>query len=272
MSPGVVASATMFPRTGYHPTMKFGIALPIDHAYLAQSAGFDYLEEDLTGLLSPHLPDDQWHAPPKCTPPVLVVHGLIPESMPITGPTVNLTGLRLHVQRACERAGQLGIRVISLSSPGALRIPEGFDPKQAKSQILEFLRTAVPFFARYELMLVAGVNSTADCNVMTTLPEVMQYVWAVDHPWFQCSLNLGKQDGDSSTEQIHDAAPWIRHVQFSDELTENFQSALSELKQSKYDDIISLNAPLKSSPNEIYSTLNDLRVAWNTATTSLSKA
>src|SRR5579859_1490924 len=141
---------------------------------------FDYLEPDVTEVLRPDF-HDQWSLP-HASIPIHAVHSLIPASLPITGPGADLPSLRLHVQRSCERAAELGVRVITLSSADALRVPAGFDAKLAKSQVLDFLRIAVPFFARHELMLVAGVNSPDRCNVMTTLPEVLQYVWQVDHP------------------------------------------------------------------------------------------
>jgi hypothetical protein len=219
--------------------MQFGLVLPRD-AELSDRADFDYLEPDVAHLLKLQLTDDMHDMPPLPKTPIRAAHSLIPATLPITGPDANLPALRLHVQTTCERAAQLGVRIITLSSPDALRTPEGFDAKQAKSQVLDFLRTALPFFARHQIMLVAGVNPPDQSNVMTTLPEVLQYIWQIDHPWFQCLLDLGFASSRLITmEQVKDALLWIRHVYVPGPSSE-LQTVLSALKQANYDDLISV--------------------------------
>ena len=216
--------------------MKFGIELPIEKAGQARSAGFDYIEEDIARLLKPEISDEFWDAPKSIDLPVLAADSLIPESMAVTGPGVDLPALRLHVQRVCERAARVRLRILVLESPASLRIPDGFDPKQAKQQIIEFLRTALPFFARHELMLVAGPNRADKCNILTSLPEVLQYIWAVDHPGFQCLLDIGQvQDGQVSMEQVNDALPWIRHVYVPQDGGEAIPEVRKVLRRYKYD-------------------------------------
>ena len=236
--------------------MQFGLVVDsLQHT--PPVGGFDYVEADVAQLLQPERPDPDW-SPPRLEIPIHSVHSLIPASLPITGPDANLSALRLHVQRACERAAQLGVRTITLSSPAALRFPDGFDPKQAKSQVLDFLRTAVPFFARYELMLVAGVNPPHESNVMTTLPEVLQYVWQVDHPWFQCLLDLGLvSSGLITTEQVKDALPWVRHIYVPIE-TAGLQEYFAELKRAKYADSISVTPATGSDPHQAVAQIREI--------------
>jgi sugar phosphate isomerase/epimerase len=241
--------------------MQFGLVLPLD-AGLSAPTDFDYLEPDVAHLLKPQLTDDVHQTPPPSNPPVLAVHSLIPASLAVTGPQADLPALRLYVQRACERAARLGVRIITLSSPAALRFPEGFDPKQAKSQTLDFLRAAVPFFARYEIMLVAGVNPPDSSNMMTTLPEVLQYVWQVDHPWFQCLLDAAlASSGLITPEQVNDALPWIRHVHVPPEL-ENVEPVLAELKRARYQDLISVNPRTAIDPDDAARAVPSLRSLW----------
>jgi sugar phosphate isomerase/epimerase len=245
------------------PSMRFGLVRHIDQPYTTPSAAFDYIEADLGQLLSPQIADEQWRPPLRTDPPIWAVYGLTPESMPIVGPNVDLPALRLHVQRVCERAGQMGLRVINLSSPGALRIPEGFDSKQAKRQVLEFLRTAVPFFARYELMLVAGANVGAGCNLMTTLPEVLQYVWEVDHPWFQCLLDLGHLgNGVMTMDQVTDALPWVRHVHVPADGS-NLEPVFAGLKQVGYQELVSVTLALGNDMEAISLFLQTARALWD---------
>jgi len=238
--------------------MQFGLVLPRG-ADLSVPADFDYLEPDIERLLEPQLPNDKHDVPPLPKTPIRALHSLIPASLPITGPHADLSALRLHVQRACERAAQLGVRVITLSSPDALGFPEGYDPKQAKSQVLDFLRTALPFFARHEIMLVAGVNPPDRCNVMTTLPEVLQYVWQIDHPWFQCLLDtrlLGS--GNITPEQFNDGLPWIRHVYVGGSVP-GLSTVFAALKRAKYDDLISMT----ETHSDLSESLRSVRQTWS---------
>jgi sugar phosphate isomerase/epimerase len=241
--------------------MKFGALLPLDQADIARSAGFDYLEDDIQRLLRPDLPDEQWTAPPLPSIPVLAAHSLVPPTLPITGPNADPQALRAHIHRTCERASALGVRVLVLSSPAALRFPEGFEQKQAKPQILDFLRTAMPFFPRYELMLVAGPHLPSECNIITTLPEVLQYIWAVDHPNFQCLLDIDRIDSCGiSIEQINDALPWVRHVRTSVE-GPNIEPVFAELKRAKYQDLISVSHRTGSDLNNAIPTLKATWIA-----------
>lgn len=236
--------------------MRFGITLPFDGVARARDAGFDFLETSLLAQTGP--------TPSVATIPILAADSLIPPTLRVVGPDADPAALRAHVHRTTERAAELGIKVIVLDSPAAMAVPEGYDRKQAKSQTLDFLRTALPFFARYDLMLVAGPYRADTCNVLNSLPEVLQYVWAVDHPHFQCLLDAEHfHEAGAPLEHVQDALPWVRHVQ----LTPDPRNAaiLGALKQYKYDGAITLRSAADAPVEQLRRKLDLVRAQWAAA-------
>jgi sugar phosphate isomerase/epimerase len=232
--------------------MEFGLVGALDQAAFGETAGFDFLEIATTQLLNDA-------PPPTCGIPILAANGFLPDGMRITGPEVFLTPVREHVGEVCERAEQMGIKTILFDAGAARNVPEGFDRKQARRQIVEFLRTALPYCARHGAILVCQPLDPVQSNTINTLPEAMQYVWEVDHPNFQGMLDAGHfLSAVEPMENLRDAMPWIRYVHVPDD-RRNLRSIFSELKRGKYDGQISV---VHRSPEPARELLEFLKQQW----------
>jgi len=256
--------------------MQFGVVAPIDQADLAKQAGFDFIEEVVPRFLAAHEPDDAWHgnALADASPlPVRAANSLIPGSLKLIGPDADEAHARQYIQRICERAERAGIRTLVFDA-ASCRVPEGFDRKQAKRQILGFIRSAVHFCARHKIMMVCKAMNRDECGIINSLPEALQYVWEVDHPNFQCHLDtfhFWKEQ--EPLENLRDALPWIRHVHAADGPVRtlpgvsghcDYRSILSELKRAKYDGSIVMETSNPTpSQEQLASSLRFLRNQWN---------
>jgi sugar phosphate isomerase/epimerase len=259
--------------------MRFGIVVPIQDAARAKAAGFDFIEEVAPRFLAADQSDDVWQGETlvRNSPlPILAANMLIPASLKLFGPEADPAALRSFMQRVCERAELTGIRTLVFGSGVARTVPEGFDRKQAKRQILEFLRSSVHFCARHDIMLVCEAMNRDECNIINSLPEALQYVWEVDHPNFQCLLDTFHFWKEREPlENLRDALPWIRHVHVADSPTRtppgisgsnDYRSIFAELKKANYDGDITIEtinyAPILQ---EMEQSLAFLKMQWNEA-------
>jgi sugar phosphate isomerase/epimerase len=259
--------------------MRFGIVAPIQEAARAKAAGFDFIEEVVPRFLAADQGDDVWQGAALAdgSPlPVRAANMLIPGPLKLVGPDADTTALRNYIQSICERAERTGIRTLVFGSGVARTVPEGFDRKQAKRQILEFLRSSVHFCARHNIMMVCEAMNRDECNIINSLPEALQYVWEVDHPNFQCLLDtfhFWKEQ--EPIEDLRDALPWIRHVHVADSPvrtppgiigSSNYRPIFTELKKAKYDGDVTIEtinyAPIL---DEMERSLAFLKQQWNEA-------
>ena len=236
--------------------MRFGLACSIERSPLAQAAQFDFIEVSTAQLLK----SDSISA---AAIPSLVANDLLPPEMLISGPGVVLAPIREHVHRVCERARQFGVKTLAFDADLARSVPPDFDRKQARRQILEFLRMTLPFCASHGITLVCQPLDRARSNIINTLPETMQYVWEVDHPNFQALLDAGLFISSAEPlENLRDALPWIRHVQVPHNGVD-LRQIFAELKRARYDDLITVVPATAQEPDP--QLLEILKQQWSAA-------
>ena len=233
--------------------MQFGLVVPVEQSAHAKEAGYDFVEEVVLRLLQGDVPDEQWDGARRaaaCVLPVPAANLLVPGHLKITGPDASLEKLRPYMSRVVERAARVGMKILVFGSGMARSVPQGFDPKDARRQILEFLRMTVPFCARHGVTLVCEPLNSRDCNIITSVSEAMEYVWQIDHPNFQCLVDSHHLWVDNEPlEHVRDAMPWLRHVHLADVegrrppgMTgkNDYRPLFAELKRGNYDGLISV--------------------------------
>lgn len=235
--------------------MRFGVCVPVASAALARQQGWDFVEENIQTLFQGQLPDAQWQnlATIKQAPlPVLAANCLIPGSMKITGPSVDFAAVTQYITHVMARARQAGTKTLVFGSAGARNVPEGFDRQQARQQILDFLKMAVPLAARNSVTLVAEPLNKGESNIINTVAEAMTYVKAINQPAFQCLVDAFhfNLDGDS-LEDLRAAMPWIKHVHLADREGRvapgtsgktDYRPIFKVLKEGKYDGALAVEA------------------------------
>ncbi|MDP9313617.1 MAG: sugar phosphate isomerase/epimerase [Chloroflexota bacterium] len=200
--------------------MLYGICTPVHNAGAARQTGWDFIEENAQKFLVGDVPSTEWqglehvrHA----ALPVLAANSLIPASLKITGPEVDIAHLMRYMHQVCARAKQIGITTLVFGSGGARNVPEGFDHVTARQQIVDFLAQSAPIAAQHDVTLVVEHLNTSESNIITSLREALWYVQAVGHPNVQClvdSYHFWLED--EPLENLRDALPAIRHVHLAD--------------------------------------------------------
>ena len=233
--------------------MNFGICIPVEESARVRAMGFDYVEEVVPRLLQGNVADAQWTGESRAKAaslPVPAGNALVPGTIKIVGPDAVPETLRAYVERITGRAARVGIKTLVFGSGAARTVPDGFDPREAKRQIVEFIRMAMPYFARHGILMVFEPLNRGECNIINSIPEAMEYVWQVDHPNFQCLLDVYHFWLENEPlEHLRDAMPWIRHVHLADTegrrppgLTgkNDYRPVFAELKRAGYEGTMSI--------------------------------
>lgn len=197
--------------------MKFGVCGGAARAEAAATAGYDYLENSVAGLLKPLEEEEAFLAElekTKALPlPTPVVNCFVPGDIKITGPEADLNRLEEYVTVVFKRARKANVDIIVFGSGGARRIPDGFDRDEAWQQLKEFCQMLSPIAHAHDVCVVIEPLSQSECNVFTTVGECARMVREVDHPGLRLLVDgyhWGK-DKDS-VDDLVEACPLLAHA------------------------------------------------------------
>jgi sugar phosphate isomerase/epimerase len=195
----------------------FGICTPSVNAPALQAAGWDFVEDNVQGLLQGLLPDDQWHAPAPAVLPVLAANVLVPGSLKITGPDVDPDRLKQYMATVTRRAGGVGIKTLVFGSGAARMVPPGFDRATAERQVVDFARMAAELAGTHGVTIVFEPLNRHECNIVNSVAEAAEFAARVDHPNCQVlvdTFHLWMEH--EPVENVARAVSMIRHVHVAD--------------------------------------------------------
>ena len=201
----------------------FGVCTSVEEAHVAADAGWDFVEENIQGLLQGEKAEGEWTGAARVAAARLPRAGvpaancLVPGHLKITGPTADLEKLRPYMANVCRRAATVGMKTLVFGSGGARNVPEGFDRAIAKQQIIAFLQMSAELAAAEGVTIVVEHLNGKECNIINAVAEAMEYVRAVNHPRVQClvdSWHLWREE--EPLANLAAAMPWIKHVHLAD--------------------------------------------------------
>ena len=256
--------------------MLFGICAPLASAAAVKAAGWDYVEDNVQGLLQGLVPDDQWTAPPPAVLPVLAANVLVPGSLKVTGPDADLPKLTAYMATVLRRAQQVGIRTLVFGSGAARMVPPGFDMARANDQIIAFARASAELAAGHGITIVVEPLNKSECNIVNSVAEAAAVAAAVDHPNCQAlvdTFHLWMEH--EPVDNVARAIALIRHVHVADlhgrvapglSGKADYRPLFRVLKDAGYDDTISFEgAPIPDFEATAPKVLAFLKDQWASA-------
>lgn len=181
------------------------------------AAGFGYLELSLTADLVPDKPEEVFLPSLerlKALPiPCPMMNGFLPGNGPkLVGPQADHPALLRWVQAAFPRARRAGVRLITVGSGAARRIPEGFEPSRARAQFSQAMAAAAAVARDNGLTLAVENLNSGETNLGTTLAETLAMLEAAG-PDVKLTADLYHmlRDQDPATE-LRKAAGRLVHV------------------------------------------------------------
>jgi len=183
--------------------MQFGVCGDARMAAFAARSGYDFAEGSVGGVLMPREPEATFRAALAALRaaelPYPVLNCFVPGDLKITGPAADLAALRAYAATALVRAEQAGVRVIVFGSGGARRIPDGFDVKAARTQLVSFCSLVAGMAHDRGVTIVVEPLNRAECNVLTSVAECAALVRDVAHPGVRLLVDAYHflRDGDA---------------------------------------------------------------------------
>ncbi len=259
--------------------IQWGYCVKSTDAARFKAAGWDYVEENVQGLLKGTQSDAEWEdaaVAKSCVLPIMAANSLVPGDIKITGPAVNSAILKSYMTTVIQRAKIVGMKTLVFGSGGARNYPAGFDRATAKKQILEFLAMAAPIAQQNGVTIVAEPLNRKESNIINSVAEGMEYVKELNHPAFQClvdSYHFWLED--EPLKNLEAAMPSIQHVHLADKDgrvapglsgTADYKPFFKVLKAGGYNGLISVEA---GGTDKIHgkeaSILAYLKEQWNAA-------
>jgi len=168
--------------------------------------------------------------------PTPVGNVFLPGEIKVVGPEPTAPAEQMaYVQKAFDRAQQLGLEIIVFGSGGSRKVPDGFSKDQAFEQLVEFAKRIAPEAQKRNITLAVEPLQTGETNTINSAAEGLKWVKAVDHPNFRLMvdfyhLSLEKEDPAILVE----AAPYLMHIHIANPEGRVFPQDLGEYDYSKF--------------------------------------
>jgi len=114
--------------------------------------------------------------------PALAFNYLVPPTIPIVGPSVDVERLRRYMDVVAPRAASLGGAILVLGSGPARRLPEGYSHAVAVAQFRAFASLAAEAADRHGLTVALEAINRTETNFLHTLADAVEHAHAIDHP------------------------------------------------------------------------------------------
>ncbi len=155
--------------------IRLGVCTSPANADIVAEIGFDYVEFSLSSVAA--MSDEEFSAlalkMDECAIRVEAFNGMVPGTVPITGPNVNASQQHEYLELAFSRARRLGGKVVVFGSSAARNVPEGFPIDMAWRQIVNFLRLAERHAANYEITIAIEPLCKRESNVINYVSEAV---------------------------------------------------------------------------------------------------
>jgi sugar phosphate isomerase/epimerase len=170
-----------------------------------KSAGADYVEFGVATVM-PEAPEQEFEklqrAMAPCPLRAEAFNSFIPGKHRITGPDVNRKAVLDYCRVALRRCKALGGEVVVLGSAGARKVPDGFDPKKAEGQFIEFCRELNPIAEEIGIDIAIEPLNRKEDNLILSVEHGKRLVDAVAKPRIRLLADLYHMSEEKEPREV----------------------------------------------------------------------
>jgi len=201
--------------------MRFGCCVPRGRIVTAQRIGFDYVELKVTESLIPLKTDVKWgpvrEEIARHNIPVEATNVFFPRDWPLIGERRDWAATTNYMEKAIERAHQLGVRVMVFGSGAARSVPKGFPLEQAQTQLREVLLLAGDVAGRYGIIIAIEPLRRAETNQINRVSEALALARSLQHPHVRVVADLWHMyEENEPLSDILETKDYLAHVHVAD--------------------------------------------------------
>ncbi len=251
---GVLFSICIQTGLAQEKSPAIGIVESVSNDSLLYANGFHHLVESVGKLFSPRTVtdqqfDDNLKQIKRLNLSLYAVNIFIPGELKLVGPQVNEAAILAYAEGVFKRCQLAQVRLVVWGSGGARRVPEGFNPAEAKKQFISIAQKVAEAAQRYQIILALENLNHTETNFITTMAEALDVVKQVNHPNFRlCADIYHMLKENESAEVLMQAKNYLVHVDLAEKENrappgvqgDDFRQYLRALKKIKYHGIIML--------------------------------
>ncbi len=172
-----------------------GIVENMANDSLLYANGYLHLVESVSKIFSPRTVSDQQfdnnlNQIKRLKLSMYAVNIFIPGELKVVGPQVDEAAILAYTEGVFRRCQLAQVLLVVWGSGGARRVPEGFDPAEAKKQFIAIARRVAEVAQRYQTTLALENLNHTETNFITTLSEALDVVQQVNHPNFKLCADI----------------------------------------------------------------------------------
>ncbi len=181
--------------------------------------------------------------------PVEAANCFLPGTLKVTGLDVDMTAVRLYMDKVLRRAGEAGLSIMVFGSGGARRLPEGFSEEAGWEQLTEVARMAAEIGDRYGVTIVMEPLFKPACNFFNRVDQGVIFVDRVNHPRLKLLGDLFHMQAEAEPlENLIDAGARLGHIHLAtpsipatgDGTRYDFKAFFEALRAAGYDGRVSV--------------------------------
>ena len=151
--------------------MKIGCCGSWKEVHLYAELGFDYIEPAVEQVIDDNSFQQLVEQTSKYGLKAEAFNCLLPASLPVVGPDVDLEAVRKYLEKAFPRIASLGGEIVVFGSGRARKIPPEYPQAAAEKQILDFLELAAEVADANKLKVVIEPLNKKQTNTMNNVAD-----------------------------------------------------------------------------------------------------
>lgn len=203
------------------PKILFGACRGLKDVPLMQKIGYDFFEGGVGSMLVPDKDEEAWKkqkdAILAAPLPMRSCNGFLPGKFRLTGPQASFDEPLAYAVKACERADEVGLKMIVFGSGGARNAPEGFPKDQAVAQFTEFCRKLALRIAGCKVTVVLEPLQPKEANFLNFVHEGIDICKKVGSPRLRQLADIfHMEQGEEGPESIIKAGAMLLHCHIAE--------------------------------------------------------
>ena len=243
---------------------ELGIVSPLSRDSVIHAAGFKYIGESVSNMLSPSLSDEAFEANLKriksAKTKVLSCNVFFPGNIKIAGPDVNAEQVLVYAEKVLSRADKAGVKYIILGSSSARSIPQGYDKEKAKSDFVKICSELAKLAGKYKIIIALENLQSSETNFINTVKDAADVVRQVNNTAFGLNADIFHMMRENeSPDEIVKAAKLLVFCEVAEKekrslpgvMKDNFMPYFKALKKINYKKYIFIEGKIENPEIEI---------------------
>lgn len=251
---------------------NIGICTKLEESSNMKALGYKYIEGNISGFFAPLKSDENFEKNKAVLDasvlPMPAANGFFPGNIRLTGPNVQIDTILNFAETAFERAKISKTRFFVLGSGTARKIPEGFNPDEARQQFVEICKKLGPLAKKNKVIVVIEPLNKGETNFINSVAEGLEIVKEVNHPNIRLLADIYHMlREDEGPESIEKAGKFLYHVHIAEKANrtvpgtdgDDFRPYLRALRKIKYKGAISLECRIKDLQKDAATGIKELK-------------